>query len=133
MTVTAHWPVSAAANYPMALDEDGRRLSVACRRPAMVLLFDTAAGRQIGSFDTVGDADDMFYDSKRRRLYVIGGEGFVDVFQRRDADRFDRLGRVATAPGARTGLFVPDDGRLFVAVPRRGAQRAEIRIYDARD
>jgi DNA-binding beta-propeller fold protein YncE len=133
MNVTSTWPVvEAAANYPMALDETGHRLFVGCRRPAKLLMYDTERGDVITSADMVGDADDLFYESSRRRVYVVGGEGFVDVFLARDPKTLTRIGRIATAAGARTALFVPEQGRLYVAVPHRGTQRAEIRVYEAR-
>jgi len=133
MKIAATLPVAGAkANYPMALDETNHRLFIGCRRPAKVLIFDTAAGREQGSFDIVGDTDDLFYDAARKRLYISGGEGFIDVFQNGDANRFTRIAHIATATGARTSLFVPELNRLFLAVPRRGNQRAEVRIFDAR-
>lgn len=47
--------------------------------------------------------------------------------------RWSTLRVVATtAAGARTGLFVPDQDRLYVAVPHRGSQRAEVRVYEPR-
>jgi DNA-binding beta-propeller fold protein YncE len=131
MKVVATWPVaSAKANYPMALDEANRRLFIGCRRPARALIFETTTGREVGSFGIVGDTDDLFYDAARKRLYVSGGEGFLDVFQISEANSFARVSRLATAAGARTSLFVPDLNRLFLAVPQRGSQRAEIRVYD---
>lgn len=131
--VAAKWPVtSALRNYPMALDEAHHRLLVGCRSPARMLAIDTATGKQTASVEIVGDTDDLFYDAARGRVYVIGGEGFVDVFAQNDADRYTRIAHEATAPGARTGLFVADWGKLFVAVPHRGAQVAEIRVYDAK-
>ena len=133
MRVIATWPVTTAkANYPMALDEAARRLIIGCRRPAKALVYDTTSGKEISAFDIVGDADDLFYDSARRRLYVSGGEGFIDVFQSGEANRFTRLARIPSAAGARTALFVPDVSRLFLAVPHRGSQRAEIRVFEAR-
>lgn len=66
------------------------------------------------------------------RIYVIGGGGFVDVIQQKDPDHYERIGRIQTAPGARTGLFVPEWKQLFVAVPHRGAHPAEVRVYEAR-
>jgi hypothetical protein len=64
MKVVATWPVTdAAANYPMALDEDGHRLFVGCRRPAKVLIYDTSSGKVIGSMNIVGDTDDLLYDA----------------------------------------------------------------------
>jgi DNA-binding beta-propeller fold protein YncE len=131
--VVATWPVTtAAANYPMALDEDGHRLFIGCRRPAKVLVYDTTTGKELASFDTVGDTDDLWFDAARKRLYVTGGEGFIDVFQERDARSFARTARIPSAAGARTSLFVAESSRLYLAVPGRGSQKAEIRVYDAR-
>jgi DNA-binding beta-propeller fold protein YncE len=133
MKVIAIWPVtSAKANFPMALDEANHRMFVGCRRPAKVLVYDTTTGKESASFDIVGDTDDLFYDAARKRLYVSGGEGYLDVFQVEDANRFSRLAHIATATGARTSLFVPDQARLYLAVPHRGNQKAEIRTYEAR-
>jgi DNA-binding beta-propeller fold protein YncE len=133
MKVEATWPITtASANYPMALDEAGHRLFVGCRRPAVVLVINTDTGKVVSSAEIAGDTDDMFYDVKRQRLYVIGGDGVVDVLRRSDRDHLERIARVTTAAGARTGLFVPDSDRLYVAVPHRGRQRAEIRVFDAR-
>jgi DNA-binding beta-propeller fold protein YncE len=132
MKVIATWPiVGARANFPMALDEANHRLFVGCRRPAKVLVYDTNTGQQSGSFDVVGDTDDLFYDATRDRLYVSGGEGFLDVLKGGDNNQFVRLARMPTAAGARTSLFVQALDRLYLAVPHRGTQKAEIRIYEA--
>jgi DNA-binding beta-propeller fold protein YncE len=127
----AKWPVtSALRNYPMALDETRHRLLIGCRSPARMLVIDTETGKQTGSFEIVGDTDDLFYDAAKSRVYVIGGGGFVDVFSQKDANHYTRIEQIKTAPGARTGLFVGDWGKLFVAVPRRGEQRCEVLIYE---
>jgi hypothetical protein len=117
----------------MALDEEGHRLFVGCRQPAKILIFDTRSGRQLGALDISGDTDDLFYDASRKRLYVSCGEGFLDVFQQQDVSQFARTAHVATAAGARTCLYVPAQKRLYLAVPHRGDQKAEIQIYDMRD
>jgi DNA-binding beta-propeller fold protein YncE len=133
MKVVATWAVvGAKANFPMALDEGNHRVFVGCRRPAKALVYDTTNGKESGSFDIVGDTDDLFYDAARKRLYVSGGDGYLDVFQEQDASRFARVAHIATAAGARTSLFVPELARLYLAVPHRGNQKAEIRIYEAR-
>lgn len=131
--VGAKWPVtSALKNFPMALDETHHRLLIGCRAPARMLAIDTGTGRPTASVEITGDTDDLFYDGARSRVYVIGGQGFVDVFEQKDADHYNRLAHLATATGARTGLFVPEWGKLFVAVPHRGQQRAAILIYAAK-
>jgi hypothetical protein len=105
-------------------------LFIGCRRPAKALVLDTVSGKEISSFEIVGDTDDLFYDEARKRLYVSGGDGFIDVVQDQGSNKFSRIARLSTAAGARTSLFVADQGRLYLAVPHRGGQRAEIRVYE---
>lgn len=131
MTLTARWATQGCGgNYPMALDEPTSRLFVGCRRPARLAMIDTGSGSFVATADIVGDTDDLFYDAARRRIYVIGGGGLIDVFGR-DADRLQRLDRVSTRGGARTGLWVAAQSRLYVAVPERGGDAAEIRVFEA--
>jgi hypothetical protein len=68
-----------------------------------------------------------------KRLYVRGGEGYIHVLDAQAPSAVTRLARVKTADGARTSLFVPDQERVYLAVPHRGAQHAEIRVYEIRD
>ena len=131
MKVVATWPVSTAtANFPMALDESNHRLFIGCRRPAKALVLDTNSGRETASFEIVGDTDDLFYDAVRKRLYISGGDGFVDVIEEQTPNTFARIAHLSTASGARTSLFVADRSRLYLAVPHRGNQQAEVRAYD---
>jgi hypothetical protein len=104
-----------AANFPMAIDSTSGRLAVVFRSPAKLALLDAATGAVTESLATCGDADDVFFDDKRDRIYVSCGDGAIDVVQR-GPDGFRRAGRVATSSGARTSLFVPELDRLFVAV-----------------
>jgi outer membrane protein assembly factor BamB len=129
--VIASWPLSGvAANYPMALDEGNHRVFVATRRPPRLLAFDATTGRNVATVEIDGDADDLFYDAARRRLYAICGDGSVVVLGQADADHYQALARVPTVDGARTGLYVPELKRLYVAVPRRTNPVAEIRVFD---
>lgn len=128
--VVAKWGIDGtSANYPMALDEADRRLFVGCRIPPEVVVLDTNSGHLVAKFPVVGDTDDLYFDPARRLLYVIGGQGAVDVIRMRDPNNYERVERIPTASGARTGLFVPDFDRLFVAAPHRGSQPARILVY----
>ncbi len=102
------------ANFPMALDDTGAVLATVFRSPAHLILMDTKSGAVRVNLATCDDADDVFYDSRRHRLYVSCGEGTVEVLQQEVAG-YRRLSRVKTASGARTSLFVPELDRLFVA------------------
>ena len=128
--VTAIWPLKdGKENFPMALDEANHRLFIGCRNPAKIIIYDTVAGQTIGRIDIAGDIDDVFYDSKAKRLYASCGEGFIYDFQQIDPDHYAVMAKIPTAKGARTSLFVPRQGRLYLAVPHRGDQPAEVRVY----
>jgi len=120
------------ANFPMALDERGGRLFVAFREPAALAVLDLADGSELGRLPLCGDADDLFLDARRHRLYAVCGEGVVDVFEdpptaREGSRRVPRhLARVPTSPGARTGLFVPELDRLFVAARAQAGEPAAL-------
>jgi len=130
-TVTDQWPIEKArSNFPMALDEANQRLLVGCRWPAKLLVLDTQSGKTVARPDCCGDADDVFHDAANKRVYVTGGEGCVSVFKQADADSYRPVGKVATASGARTSLFVPESSRLFVAAPLRGRRPAAIQVYE---
>jgi DNA-binding beta-propeller fold protein YncE len=118
------------SNYPMALDEADGRLFVVCRAPARIIVLDTQTGKVVASLPGVGDSDDVFFDPAHKRLYAIGGEGAISVYQQQDADHCKEIAKVATVKGARTGFLSLDLGRLFVAARREGAHPAEIRIYE---
>lgn len=120
-----------ADNYPMDLDERNHRLFVAVRHPARLLVFDTGSMDQVAARRCAGDSDDLFYDAARDRVYVIGGEGYVDVFDASPAARYARLGRIQTRAGARTGLWSSELDRLFVGWPLREGLPAQIQVLGA--
>jgi DNA-binding beta-propeller fold protein YncE len=131
--VTGNWTIGEkSANFPMALDEAHHRLFVATRKPASLLIFDTETGVRTAVLSIAGDADDLFYDAKRKRLYVICGDGVVDIVDQKDANHYELAGEVRTVRRARTGLFVPSRNALFVAVPAHAGGPAEIRVFTAR-
>jgi DNA-binding beta-propeller fold protein YncE len=132
-TIAATWPVTGAAgNFPMAFDASAHRLYVATRRPALLQAYDTGTGKRVAEWPIGADPDDLFFDAERRRLYAVCGQGGVDVVRVSEGDRFAAGERLQTAPGARTGLFVPRLSMLFVAVPARNGASAQVRAYTIR-
>src|SRR6266446_423042 len=119
----------AFGNFPMALDEANHRLFIGCRMPSKLVVLDTESGDVVAKVDISGDPDDVFYDSKRHRIYAICGAGKIDIIEQTDPSNYKAVTKIDTADGARTGLFVPERDTLFVAVPRHGNQAAEIRCY----
>lgn len=132
--VVADWKTGGAlANFPMALDESDQRLFIACRRPAKLIVLDTNSGKLITTLPAVGDCDDLFYDSRLKRIYATGGEGAVSVFQQQAADHYTEIARIPTRRGARTSFFSLRSARLFLAARQQGSQSAAIYIYSVRN
>jgi YVTN family beta-propeller protein len=127
----ARWPLQGAGgNFPMAIDETGRRVFVAFRAPPRLGAFSIADGQSVGNVDLCGDADDVFVDAKRRRAYVSCGQGYIDVFDI-DYPAYRRLARIPTMPGARTAYFAPSTDRLFLAARATSAEPATIWVFHA--
>jgi len=112
----------------MALDEASHEVLVVFRNPATLAAFSMKDGAIVESATTCGDADDVFVDARRRRVYVSCGDGYLDAFER-EGGTFRRIARVTTAPGARTSLFVAEIDRLFLAVRASAHEPAAIWVY----
>jgi len=112
----ATWPAPKGlrGNFPLALDAAQGVVATVFRNPARLVLLDAQNGSVTASLPTCGDADDVFFDTKRRRIYVSCGEGVIDVFQG-DANDIHPRARIQSHAGARTSLFVPELNLLFVA------------------
>jgi hypothetical protein len=118
----------AGSNFPMAVDRDAHRVIVVFRNPPTLIALSGQDGHLVAKLGTCSDADDVFADARRHRLYVSCGEGVVDVFEQA-GEGYRRLARVPTASGARTSLFVPELDRLFVAVRARWNEPAAIWVF----
>jgi len=117
----------------MALDAASARLFIATRRPPRLVEYDSTTGQAVSQTPCVGDADDLFFDAMRRRIYLIGGEGFVDIFQAPEKGaKPEQLAHVPTAPRARTGLYIPELNLVTVAVPHTTNASAAVLLFQAR-
>lgn len=63
--------------------------------PARLAVFDTKSGHVLTALPCVQNADDVYYDSARNRVYVPGGEGYISVFQQKDSDHYELIARMA--------------------------------------
>lgn len=112
---TTSWPTQPLReNFPLAIDAAHQRVLVMFRSPPKLAAFDIRNGAMLGASDACSDADDVFVDEKRGRVYVSCGQGFIDVFAARESG-YVKIGHVATAGGARTALFLPDLDLLVLA------------------
>jgi hypothetical protein len=131
----AFWPIeSAQANYPLLLVEGEKQLFVGCRNPGRLVALDTDSGKEVVALELSGDADDLWYDQARGRIYASCGEGTIDVFARQlPANTWKRMAVIETAKGARTSYFSAARKQVFLAVPKSAEHPAEIRVYAAQE
>src|SRR5580692_10439585 len=128
------WPMkNGRSNYPMALDEADHRIFVVTRRPAQLVALDADSGATVASVPCVNDADDLYYDAGRKRIYVPGGEGFITVIQQTDPDHYQALAKIPTTIGARTGLWYEKRDRFYLAVPASSKEGAALWVYAPED
>ncbi|HKE41528.1 MAG TPA: hypothetical protein VKG21_16940 [Casimicrobiaceae bacterium] len=132
LTVLATWPITEAEqNAPIAFDEPSKRLFVVTRKPGKLIVLNADTGASLATFKAPERCDQVIWDAANRRIYVLGGEGYIGVFQQRDPDHYEELPRVLSAPGAKTGILVPELKRLYVAVsPGEGKTGAAILRFD---
>ncbi len=129
-----HLPGGLRGNFAMALDEADHRLFTVTRKIPMLIVFDTRTGKVVSLVPgIVGEADDAFYDASRRRIYIIGGQGFVSVVQQMTRDRYGLIANVPTKVGARTGYWDARMDRLYVGVQAEGGAPAEVMGFEAED
>ena len=118
----------------MALNESEHRLYVGARKPGMLIVLDTQTGKTVTHLAATGFTDDASYDAAHKRIYLSGGDGFLDVYQEKDPETYVQIAKIPTREGARTSSWVPEQNRLYLEVPAvRPGDAAEIRIYEANE
>ena len=130
-TPLATWSIAHEAKKPTAIafDEDNHRLFVGARDPGKVVVLNADSGKVVNSMPAAAMVDDMTYDGGSKRIYFAGTE-FIDVFQQRDADHYERIGHIPTSFRAKTAILVPELSRYYLAVPHHESQNAELRVYN---
>ena len=130
----AKWPLRGTGQaYAMTMDDTGRRVFVISRKPPLMVVFDTESGREVARLPVAGGCDDVYFDSGRKRIYAIGAEGYISVFQQKDLDHYELISNVPSTISAKTGFFYETRDRLYVAVPAKGNEPAQVWTYEAQD
>jgi DNA-binding beta-propeller fold protein YncE len=132
--VTATWPVSSQRNGDGAFDEQNQRLLIGTRTPPQMIAMDSRSGKEVANPPTAEGMDGVYFDSRRKRVYVSGGRdndvGYVFVYQQKDADHYDLLGKIPTRSGAGTSFWSPELNRYYVAAPAHEGEDAAILVFE---
>ena len=115
LKVKSRWPIApAAAPAPIAMDREHRRLFVAGREPAMMVVMNADDGKVIQSFPISDGADAEVYDAKSGLVFVSTREGWVHIFHEDSPDQYSEAGKVKTEFGAKTMAYDSKTDRIFV-------------------
>jgi hypothetical protein len=83
---------------------------IGTRKPPEMIVMDSQSGKDIAHLATAEGMDGVYFDGRRKRVYVSGGrdmpDGFACVYQQKDANRYDTLGKGPTRPGPGTSLLI---------------------------
>jgi DNA-binding beta-propeller fold protein YncE len=128
--VTSTWPLGELhGNTPLIFDEANHRVFVAGRKPPSLEVLDSDSGKIIATLPTAEMTDDMAFDPATKRIYVACND-FAVVYQQKDADHYEELGRVPTGFRAKTAILVPQLKRYYVAAPRHEKDAAGVKVYE---
>lgn len=133
--VIGTWPVSSERPGDGAYDAASNRLFIGTRKPPQMTAMDADSGKEVSTLPTVDGMDGVFFDARRRRIYISGGRdaevGFVYSYQQKDADHYELIDKLPTRKGAGTSLWVPELNRLYVGAPASDGQAADVLVFEA--
>lgn len=132
--VTATWPVSSQRPGDAAFDESMERLLVGTGKPPEFISMDAKTGKEVANLPTVDGMDGVYFDVKRKRIYISGGRGiavgYVYTYQQLDADHYEIVSKIPTRPGAGTSFWSPELNRYYVAAPAHDNEEAAVLVFE---
>jgi DNA-binding beta-propeller fold protein YncE len=133
LQVVSTWPIGSDHPGDAAFDEATSRLFIGTHTPAEMIVMDSKSGKEIAHLPTSEGMDGVYFDSRRKRVYVSGGRdlpvGSAYVYQQEDANHYETIGKIPTRGGAGTSFWAPELDRYYVAAPATGKEEAAILVY----
>lgn len=127
------WKVSSERPGDAAFDESESRLFAGTRTPPEMIVINAHSGKEIVHLPTALGMDGVYFDRQRKRICVSGGrdlpDGFIYVYQQKDAHHYEILAKIPTRSSAGTSFWSPELDRYFVGAPANGTQDAAILVY----
>jgi WD40 repeat protein len=127
----ASWPDPHGTHSGvMDVDEKNHRL-FAGEPEGLVTVFDTDTGKEVTTLPIGKGMDGLEYDEDSKRIYITcGDDGQIYVYEQKDPNHYQLLGKVPSGPKARSGTLVPELHRFFTAVPEQNDAPAELLEYE---
>ncbi len=135
--VVSTWTITNDHPGDAAFDEATSRLFIGTHTPPEMIVMDSKSGKEVAHLPTAEKMDGVYFDAARKRVYVSGGRdlaaGFVYVYQQKDADHYETIGKIPSRGGAGTSFWSPDLDRYYVAAPATEKEQAAILVYALED
>jgi len=135
--VRSTWDVTSQHPGDAAFDETTSRLFIGTHTPAELIVMDSKSGQEVARLPTPEGMDGVYFDSLRRRVLVSGGRdlpvGFAYVYQQKDADHYESIGKIPTRAAAGTSFWSSELDRYYVAAPAHEKEEAAILVFAPQD
>jgi WD40 repeat protein len=132
--VVSTWPVSSQRNGDGGFDEKTHRLFIGTRTPPQMIVMDSETGKEVAALRTVEGMDGVYFNAAQKRVYVSGGRdndvGYVFVYQQKDADHYEAIGKIPTRSGAGTSFWSPELNRFYVGAPAHDNEEAAVLVFE---
>jgi DNA-binding beta-propeller fold protein YncE len=132
--VVSTWSVSSQRNGDAAFDEKTHRFLIGTRAPPQMIAMDSGTGKEIAHLPTVEGMDGVYFNAAQKHVYVSGGRdndvGYVFVYQQKDADHYELIGKIPTRSGAGTSFWSPELNRFYVGAPAHDDEEAAILVFE---
>ena len=131
------WTISNDHPGDAGFDEATSRLFIGTHTPPEMIVMDSKSGKEVARLPTAEGMDGVYFDAGRKRVYVSGGRnllaGFVYVYQQKDADHYETIGKIPSRGGAGTSFWSPELNRYYVGAPATEKNEAAILVYAPED
>jgi hypothetical protein len=132
--VLSTWSTSSQRNGDGAFDEKTHRLFIGTRTPPQMIVMDSSSGKEVAALPTVEGMDGVYFNAKQKRIYISGGRdndvGYIFIYQQKDADHYEAIGKIPTRSGAGTSFWSPELNRFYVGAPASDKQEAAILVFE---
>ena len=125
LTVEARWPLSPGETPTgLSMDRKSRRLFAGCRNQLLVVM-DADSGKVVSTVPIGKGVDGTAFDPQTHLIFASNKDGTLNVVRQNSPSDYVALGRVTTAPGAKTMALDASTHRLYLSAGVQGGRNAE--------
>jgi DNA-binding beta-propeller fold protein YncE len=116
LEVKKRFPIGVAKTPTgLAYDAKTKRLFIGCRNEPKMVVMDAVTGKVITSFPIGTGVDFAGFDPRARLIFFSCGDGTLNIFHEKSADKYEDVGAVKTQPSAKTMAFDPKTKKVFLS------------------